>query len=167
MALIIEDGTGLANAQSLVTATELAAYAALRGVTIPVGVTEQEQLLVKAMDYLGSREAELEGERTHPATQALPWPRIGATAYGQELPNDEVPIQAKNAQLAAALESNGNDLLENTGQNVKREKVDVIETEYFNGGAQSKGSYPAIDSALEPLLRSGSGSWSIPIEASR
>jgi hypothetical protein len=160
--LIIEDGTGKADAQSLVTAAELVAYASVRGITIPQTTLEQEQLLVRAMDYLESRESDLSGNRSTTA-QALAWPRSGVYINGVLFPSDEVPVQAKRAQLVAAIESNSTDLLAPTGKNIKREKVDVLETEYFNGGSQGDGSYPAIDAQLLPLLSSGSSDLSFEI----
>lgn len=163
MALIIEDGTGKTDAQSFVTAVELTAYAVARGVTISGDI---DSLLVKAMDYFVSREGDLSGSRTFPAVQALPYPREGVYIYDSLIANNVVPTPAKNAQMAIALELQNSDLLGATGQDVKREKVEGLEVEYFSGGAQSKGSFPAIEAALEPLLSEGSGDWSIPLSRS-
>lgn len=167
MALIIEDGTGKADAQSFATVLELISYSSVRGIEIPSLAADQEALLIKAMDYFISRESDLSGARTYPAVQALPYPREGVYVYGSLVANNVVPTQAKQAQLAIAIELTKADLLAATGKDIKREKVDVIETEYFAGGSQSNGTYPAIEAALEPLLSSGSGDWSIKLSPTR
>ena len=64
MALIIENGSIVDNANSFVTAAEMVAYAALRGVTITADTTTQEQQIILAMDYLVSREQSMQHRAT-------------------------------------------------------------------------------------------------------
>ena len=70
MALVIEDGSIVPNAQSFVQAAELVTYATLRNLAFPALEADQEALLIKASDYLLSREAEFKGQRVSSA-QAL------------------------------------------------------------------------------------------------
>ena len=56
MALIIEDGTVVAGANSFATDAELQAYAAVRQVSLPAAQAEREALLITAIDYIVSKE---------------------------------------------------------------------------------------------------------------
>ena len=51
MALIIENGTIVANANSYATVAELRGYAALRGATVPTDDAQCEYMLIKAMPF--------------------------------------------------------------------------------------------------------------------
>ena len=98
MSLTIEDGSGVADANSFVTVAEATAYAAARGLSLPATDAEKEQLLVKAADYLLSVEDRFKGERVA-ADQALSWPRSNVYLYGslEPLPNNQIPKALKNA----------------------------------------------------------------------
>lgn len=173
MALTIEDGTGKADSTSYVTVAEARAYAAARGVVLPSDDAELEALLVKAMDYLEAQRKLYAGERTwavattaHPAVQALQWPRCGALLDCRHaIAHDSIPVELKRAQMQAAMEVfAGRDLMPSSdGRIVKREKVDVIETEYMTGqdigGGTAVGAvtFPAVDALLEPLYGCGGG----------
>ena len=174
MALTIEDGTGKADSNSYVTVAEAQAYAAARGVALPSDEAEVEALLVKAMDYLEAQRKLYTGERTwaaatgaHPAVQALQWPRTGALLDCKyAIAEDSIPAELKRAQMQAAMEVfAGRDLLPSSdGRIVKKEKVDVLETEYMTAqdmGGASGGvgvvAFPAVDALLEPLYGCGGG----------
>lgn len=168
MALIIEDGTGKDDATSYVTADQARAYASARGATLPAapGGTDPdpvEALLVQAMDYLEA--LAYKGERTFPDVQALSWPRKCVVIDGYKLPSEgagSIPRQLKSAQMQLAIEaSTGVDLMPTTdGRVVKREKVDVIETEYMTntdlGVSGLPGpSFAKVDALLAGLLATG------------
>lgn len=163
MALIIEDGTGKADATSYVTADEARAYAAARGVTLDADDAVVEPLLVQAMDYLESMS--YKGHRTFPAVQALSWPRTCVVIDGAKLPvsgTGSIPRQLKAAQMQLSIEaSTGIDLMPTTdGRVVKREKVDVIETEYMTNTDLGVGGLPGpsfakVDALLAGLLATG------------
>lgn len=173
MALIIEDGTGKADATSYVTVAEARAYALARGVTLPADDAALEALLMQAMDYLEAQRKLYQGERTwpvgtlaHPAAQALQWPRTGVLVDCRyELASDAIPAELKRAQMQAAMEAfAGISLMPSTdGRFVKREKVDVIETEYMTGQDMGAGSvmgspsFPAVDALLQSLYDCGGG----------
>lgn len=163
MALTIEDGTGKADATSYVTAAEARAYAAARGVTLDANDAVVEPLLVQAMDYL---EALIyKGHRTFPDVQALSWPRTCVVIDGVKVPvsgASSIPRQLKAAQMQLSIEaSNGIDLMPTTdGRVVKREKVDVIETEYMTNTDLGVGGLPGpsfakVDALLAGLLATG------------
>ena len=63
MALIIETGAIIADANSFTTDAEFVTYAALRGFTIPATESERNTLQIKAVDYLFSKELSMKGAR--------------------------------------------------------------------------------------------------------
>lgn len=165
MALIIEDGTGKPDATSYATVAEQRVYATARGVELPAEDEKVEVLLTQAMDYLEAQRARYQGTKTHPGVQALQWPRTGVIidCYYQ-LPDNVIPVELKNAQMQLGIEVfSGLSLLPSSdGRVVKREKVDVIETEYMTGqdlGASGSlgPSFPAVDALLEPLFSACGG----------
>lgn len=174
MALEIEDGTGKANATSYVTVAEAKTYAASRGVVLSNDDAVVEAQLIQAMDYVESFRAKYQGRKTwprpgmdvsHPHAQALQWPRTGVVIdCDYNLPDNVIPQELKQAQMQAAIEvHNGLVLMPSSdGRVVKREKVDVIETEYMTGqdlGASGSlgPSFPAVDALLEPLFSACGG----------
>lgn len=159
MAITVEDGSIVANANSYVDHTELAAYATLRGVTLSADQTTREQLLIKAMDWLDQYANKWKGLRTS-NSQVLEWPRANVILYdnGPYLDQNTIPQELKNLQMTVALAAIDVSLLpthdiSRKGQ-VIREKVDVLEVEYANSGKVMR--LPAVTSAdalLGVLLR--------------
>lgn len=103
MPLTIEDGTGIANADSYVTLVEARAYATKYGFTLPADDTELEQLLCKATIYLETRRHEYLGSKTT-TIQALQFPRTGVKIDCQDLDANTIPQVLKNAQIQLAVE---------------------------------------------------------------
>ena len=149
---------------SYVTEAELTTYASDRGITIVA--TDKTVLLIKAMDYLESRN--YIGQKTV-YNQALQFPRILCDSiypynnYPQNYYNVNpceydsltVPNEIKKAQMIAALLiDGGSDLQSTVSQAVKREKVDVIEVEYqdYTTSAQQ---FTALNDILRPFIQSG------------
>lgn len=155
MALIIEDGSIVAGAQSVVTAAELQTYADLRGLTVPSLEADREKLLILAMDYLKSIENRMKGTRTD-VDQELPEPRLNVLLFGEFVDQNTIPEQYKNAQMEAAIAADTQSLLLNeSSQNVKKEKLDVLEIEYVEGGSWSIARLDRVNAAIAPLLISG------------
>lgn len=156
MALIVEDGSGVAGANSYVTVAEVRAWAGARGLTLPAGDSTVEQLILKAMDLVESFRARFTGSKTD-AAQALQWPRTNASLDGAELEDDVIPAELKSAVFQLTVEAQSTDLQPTgSGQEVLREKIDVIETEYAKRGSGSV--TPQFNKAmafLEPLFKSG------------
>lgn len=103
MALIKEDGSIVANADTYVTATEFEAYCAEREITVSGDTSTQEALLLKAMDYLQRYEGNWKGSRVN-VTQPLAWPRSNVIRY-PEFGYDsetEIPRELIYAQMALA-----------------------------------------------------------------
>lgn len=160
MALVIEDGSIVAGANSYITVAQLKAYASDRGVELPADDSALEPMIVQAGDYLNSYEPKFKGKRVDP-TQSMAWPRNGAVIYGVEFVDNAIPAQLIAAQCQAAiLVSQGVDLMPNiTGFAVRREKVDVIEFEYATGGGVNNSAtpemtptFPSVEALLVPLI---------------
>lgn len=122
---------------SYVTVLELQAYALERGIVIAGNC---DILLTRAMDCIELRK--YRGSKTD-SLQPLEFPRDGET---------EVPAKIKTAQIVAALlADSGVDFFEVGSQDVKREKVGVLEVEYQdNTGARA--TYPQLEALLSPFM---------------
>ena len=152
MALVIENGQGLSNAESYVDVDYVDAYFLKRGITEWAGLTNREQLIVRAMDYIENNYT-YQGTKLV-STQSLQFPRLicGETVY---------PIALKNAVCELALKSNEEDLLADTDKTTIREKVGTLEVEYDPNQDNIK-SYNYVNKLLAPYLVSTSSfSYSI------
>lgn len=98
MALVVEDGTGLTNANSFVSVADADTYLADRGRTAWAALTTQqkEAALINATDFLNAAFGWVGYRNT--ATQALAWPR---TSYSPRIPAG-VPVQVKQAVTRVA-----------------------------------------------------------------
>ena len=153
MALIVEDGSGKADAQTYASVADLRAYAQIRGITVPTEDADCEQLLVKAMDRMEAERGSYQGDRLK-RTQALSLPRVGMYVDGWYVPSNEIPRNAIYAQCAFACEAQTLDLLPTTEANapgpVIQETVGPITTAYANPSSVRR--TPAVAKA-ETLLR--------------
>lgn len=166
MSLVTEDGTGLANAESLVSVAEVTAYvAAFAGplASLWTGDTAaKEARCRRATQYLvaefGPR---LKGRRKFD-TQALPYPRIDV--YDRDdflVPDDSVPIQVKHACAELAIRA-GDTLMADQAQQgaVKQRYVrvgPVAKSVEYSGGTELSKSYSIVEKILKPLLKGGNG----------
>ena len=109
MSLIIEDGSIVSEADSLVTRAEFIAYAASIGVTIDDS-DDSDVLLVKAMKFIDSYENKIKGVKID-REQSLSFPRYNLVVNGWSWNTDEIPTEAKRCQMELALDVNsGTDL---------------------------------------------------------
>lgn len=102
MALIVEDGTIVAGANTYVTESELDAYATARGIDL---IYDEEVLLLKAMDFFESYSNRFKGQRVE-RDQPLCFPRAGLEVEGWTWSSGEIPRQVINAVLSLCLEIN-------------------------------------------------------------
>lgn len=164
MALVIEDGTIVTGANSYIDIPEAKAFAAARGVDLGTDDVVTEQRLLLAMDYLES--LNYKGTRTDPDQQLLAWPRVGVTFDGRTFGDHVIPNQLKSAQAQLAVEQfNGVVIFASTGASttvgelaVKKEVVDVIETEFFSPKDMNQefvavAQMPAVSALLRGLLK--------------
>lgn len=156
MSLTIETGAIVAGADSYVTAAEATTYHAARGNTAWTGTDAvKEAALLKAAAYLDGHYCQrFKGEQYQPLLQSLQWPRINViVGNGYYFPTDTIPQRIKDAQCELALIALSAELAPNVSAGIKREKVDVLETEYFAGAPAGTTVYTAVNNLLSDLLK--------------
>lgn len=159
MAIVIEDGSGLANAEAYISVADADTYFSLRGNAAWAALTEtqKEQALRRAVDYMTAVYGQRwKGERSS-ATQALDWPRDGVLGVA----SDVVPVAVGRANAELAVRASAGDLLADQGAQVKQETVGPISVTYADGARQWI-RYAMVDGLLAGLLRDGGGAQ-IPI----
>lgn len=170
MALTVEDGTGVAGAESYVSVADCADYATARGLTFPVSPeNEAEAALRVATAWIdGKYRTRFPGSRTNGRSQGLEWPRTDATdASGEDIAEDEIPVEIISAtceaairELASAGSLNPDRVATDGALKRQLDKVGPLETEteYFEGGSASGPIFGTIDDILSSLLGRASSS---------
>lgn len=109
MAVIVEDGSKVAGANSYVSRAAYIAYAATVGVTIPDTVASDVEL-IKAALYIDEHDNNLKGYRTA-RDQSMAFPRIGLLIESWYWSSSEIPRQVTLCQQNYAMDINaGRDL---------------------------------------------------------
>ncbi|WP_435170821.1 DnaT-like ssDNA-binding protein [Falsirhodobacter sp. 1013] len=130
------------------------------GISLPVSAPDLAVLRARGSDYIDAAfGARFKGVTTA-VDQPNQWPRSGVVLNGRPLPDGLVPLAVVQAAYRAALaEGQGFSLsrtIDPTAPIVKREKVDVIETEYFQPPANADAGVPVVaglDGLLAPFLK--------------
>jgi hypothetical protein len=174
MALVVEDGTGKADAESLISVADATSYHAARGNTAWADLasdTVREQMLRRATDYMQATYKQRWKGVPVTTTQALDWPRAyvereysysTATTPPSSIdgnlwwPSNEVPVAVQRACAELALRAIDGDLAPDLDAPVIREKVGPIETEYAVGARQST-VFRAIEGMLAPFFAASGG----------
>lgn len=171
MALVVEDGSGKADAESYISVADATTYHASRGNVAWASVasdTVREQLLRKATDYMAVYRDRWAGWRVS-TMQALDWPRYevpikDASLLGQSLmayyPSNAVPVAVARACAELALRAIDGDLAVDLDPPVIEETIGPITTKYAEGAPQQK-RFPAIDAMLLPFMTGGAGSLKV------
>jgi len=147
MALTVETGAVIANADSYISVTDADAYFTKHGSPSDwtgLSSANKESALRYATTSLDSM-FEWTGEIVN-NTQALAWPRDGATDDDERYYEfDTIPSQIKNAECELALYHVNNALNASyeRGGDIKREQVGPIVTEYFDG-APAEATFPIL-----------------------
>lgn len=168
MALIVETGAGLSNAESFASVAYFKTYFANIGTDISaLSDTRIEQLLRLGTNYMEQRFRHRWDGYKATSTQALSFPRawlqIKDAPFGNSseyYPQNEVPAIVVKACCEYSFRANAGDLMPDITQQVLSEKVDAIEVQYDKYSSQSPG-YPAIEAWLAQFFSAGSASNSI------
>ncbi|NOQ31793.1 MAG: hypothetical protein GQ570_11785 [Helicobacteraceae bacterium] len=151
--MLIEDGTGLALADTYADVAFVDAYFLKRNETSWTGSnTEKEAYIYKAMDYIEAVYGQNWVGTTLNDTQGLTMPRLynSQTIY---------PLALQNAVCLMAMEvlhlGDNEKLMINVSQRVKKEKVASIEVEYSEYSSELT-QYTEVYQLLSPYLESGS-----------
>ena len=172
MALIIEDGTVVASANSFITEAEADTILALYGkdtLWTAKSSAEKETLLIQAGSWINTKPrwcgciVEL--------AQTMIWPRTSMYKCGFLIDSDEIREDIKRAQAFMAVEAISNSIFRNidtgtSGQVLigERDKLDVLETEKSYSTKSSKNGSQIIFSEVNCLLKpytQGGGTRSI------
>lgn len=149
--LVIENGTGMTDAESYVDVAYVDAYFLKRGSTEWDAVTNKEAQIIKAMDYFESSYS-FKGEKLN-ENQALSFPRLinGVVEY---------PTRIKNSICELALKSSTATLLEDTSKSVLSEKLGELEISY-DPNSKDGINYEFVFNLIAPWLSSSGFSSSI------
>lgn len=155
MALIVEDGSIVAGADSYVSLADARTFAAKYGLVLPTDDDEAEAALRNGAVYVGLQEPNMCGTRVS-ATQSLAYPRQGVSLYGFPVLPTAIPLQVIQAQVIAAVEYGTNSGVRgpSDGRATSMERVEgAVTVQYFNNGETGNTTTitAAID-ALRPLL---------------
>jgi len=161
---LVEDGTGLEEANSICDIAFADTYFTDRSVTAWTGTNVVKQgALIQATDYLENRFSHLFIGDKKSTVQALSFPRVNTGLA-------EIPVQVKRAACEYAVRALGAKLLPDpeihaSGQGLERvrKKVGPIENEtrfQYQGPGTVRillRPYPAADILLKDLIRNNSG----------
>lgn len=167
MALVVETGAGLPNADAYISVADADAYFAARGMTLwadsSFSDTEKEACIRRATDFmLGAYRGAWAGRRRFSA-QALDWPRIDVPnpdMIGEYFPNDQVPREVVRACAELAWRAAFGELAEDKTRGVLREKIDTIEVEYDPHSPEGT-RFPVVAMLVRPYLNSIASSGQI------
>jgi hypothetical protein len=154
MTLIVEAGQGAPNAQSYVSAADCAAYHAARGNSLfgAMNQAQQEQAIIRAMDFLAIYSTKWKGARTSDA-QALDWPRCGV-----RLDSDRCPyFPAAMVPISVVKAAGAGELIKDAEREVIEETIGPITTKWASGSTAPAAQFPMVDLLLKPLLQSSNG----------
>ena len=167
MAFTVEDGTGVANANSYASVEFADAYFADRGNAVWAAIADpadKQGYLVRATDYIENIYARrFIGDMVSTA-QALSWPRVNADPYTSNV----IPLTLQKAAVEYALRAIDGPLMPDpkvdpTGFSVvtTAKKVGPIEKDFRisrpSGRPILVRSYPAADAYMTSLLLPGTG----------
>lgn len=163
--LILEDGTGVAGANTWTTIAESDAYHSDMGHSAWAAASAspddaRTSAKIRAAQYINNRYVgRWPGSKTYGRLQSLQWPREdGVDASGEEILSTEIPSEVKIAQMEAELRelavpgSLSPDIV--ATERLLRIKADTVELQYADASA-ADASIPvvtAIDDILAPLI---------------
>lgn len=173
MAIIVEDGTGMATAETYLTVAEFKAYHNKRGRAVDMDALDtaaSEAALRLATDYMQQvyQDRWLGVRLTY--GQALDWPRAyanrsesnavqGADSSVFWWNENEVPTPVKNAcaELAYRATESDDGLMPDLARKEKSVKVGPIAVDYEEGAGRESPEYTAVDAMLMRLLYTDDG----------
>ncbi|MBY0473733.1 MAG: hypothetical protein K2Q13_01580 [Nitrosomonas sp.] len=166
MALIVEDGTGMADANSYESVENADAYFSARGITEWSGIQAVKQAaLIVGTEYINIKwRGRLKGKLQFPDTQALLFPRINL--YDEEgralsgLPRDLRAACCEYALISISQVLMPNPTVDSSGRILIEESEGtgpLTETKKYQVGYLLTRPYPKADSLMTVFLQ-GSGS---------
>lgn len=160
MALVVENGDGLVDAESYISVADADAYHTRFGNTAWTGSdSAKEMALRKAARYIDLKYGQRWYGQRSSKEQGLAWPRIGVIDRdGYQFDNDELPTDLEKANAEAGLvclsEDPLADVTADESGNIKAEtiKVGPIEiTEQYMGAKSTSKKYVKVDTLLRSI----------------
>lgn len=149
MALTVEDGTGLSNADALVSLTEVDAYHTKFGNTTWTGTNEAKEIAIRRASVYLTNSFRWMGWKVNLREQALAWPRTGVVDEdGYAVDSDAVPQEIKDACAELALRelvtpgTMTPDVI--PGDAVTRERIGELEVEYASAKSNPGMARPVV-----------------------
>ena len=154
MSIVVEDGTGLPNAEAYISTADADAYFLSRGnaAWAALDPTAKEAALRNGCDYMEAA-YQWKGSRMTP-TQALSWPRGGVVVDGVLLADDVVPLAIARANAELAVRASAGPLEADETAQVTRETVGPITVQYATDARQNP-RYAAVDAMLAAYTLGG------------
>lgn len=150
MALVVEDGSVVAGANSYVTLAEFKAWADSRDITYNADDDVLEATILRAMDYI--ERLYFIGNKAN-ENQPLQWPRTEALIDGYYADATEIPKEVKIAVYeATVVQEDGYSELEVQSRKTLRERVGDIEVEYAEN-SENRTITPALQYALNRIVQ--------------
>lgn len=162
MALIVENGSQVAGANTYAAMDAIRAYALARGVTLGLD-SQVETFNSIAIDYLEGKRKDYLGSKVA-VTQSLQFPRVDLIIDGFDFPSTSIPNELirANCQLIVEQSLGINILPTQNNPAIKSESVGPIKTDYaVNPGSVFEPYLSAVDLLLAPLMKSGSGGFGL------
>lgn len=155
MAVIVETGAIVANANAYCDVAYVTAYAAARALDFAGSDADKEAAIIKATDYVDARYS-FSGARVS-SSQELSWPRSGASDRdeGIEIAENVVPSVLKRAVAELAIKAfAGRALLEDQarGGRIVSQSVGAISVTYESGDGVDVGTKFGITGLLKGLV---------------
>lgn len=153
MALEVEDGTGKANADAFVSVADCDAYCMAYGLSpwtdAPASPAEDKEGAIRRATTRLSTGYSWKGARAHGRSQALAWPRSGATdGENDPIADTEIPAELVQAccELAARELANPGSTAPDVTltERVRRETVGPITTEYASAPVTADAARPVL-----------------------
>lgn len=161
MAFVVEDGTGVADANAYITVEFADAYFSDRGISEWTGSTSVKQTaIVRATDYIELRFADRFVGQLSPDSTTLSWPRDYVYDREGNLMTNQIPLELKKSCAEYALRALSLTLLPDPEQNgISRayNRVGPLEEEVEYHASQIIQKYPMADRLLTRYLTSSAG----------
>jgi len=155
MAIVVEDGTQVAGANSYVSLADARLILADYGQDLDVVDATAEEQLFFGMSYIEQFRSEYTGSKKT-KEQAAQWPRFSAYLDGWLIDSNTIPQELINSQVFAAYEvAQGANLEPNdSGRKIASESVTSgLNRSYFKSSATAKSVvYKRVMNELDPLL---------------
>jgi len=164
MALIVEDGTGLDDAESYVSVAEIKSYWSVRGDPSAIsGATDAvlEEKAREATAYLDGIYSGRYAGYKKTKEQSLQWPRYDAYESGWLISGDIIPQRLKSAcceLIFRAMSANLSIDLTSGEAALKREYVragSVVTSQEFVGASNRQPVYTTAKNLIKPILQGG------------